>query len=138
VFNHHKKTGGIEICCADNSFRRPKTLTSPIRQRLHCTVRGRSYISQCSDSKSRKDISTIASDLTHVTERPLEASWMLGARACEKQQKAELGIVAICTEDLHYTTRQKNIVSRCAKSNNHSRGAVHNPTITELCAEFFA
>jgi hypothetical protein len=58
-------------------------------------------------------------------------------RAFEEQQKIEWAHNGVYVHNFHYASKDKDIVCRCSKPNNHGRGPVRNPEIIELCADFF-
>jgi hypothetical protein len=62
---------------------------------------------------------------------------MAEVRACEDQQEIEWAHSGVYVHQFHYASKDKDIVCRCSRPNNHGRGPVRNPEILELCADFF-
>jgi hypothetical protein len=145
VLVHHRKSGKVEVRYADEFTKRPKTPKTPSLPHLHFRRSDRSQVCRCSDSTRHKFSSAVATYSTHLEadllrylDRQCRNSCSLDDfHAYRKQQRDDWARAGICVEFFHYATKQKDVVCRCTKPNNHGRGAVRNTEIVELCAEFF-
>jgi hypothetical protein len=145
VFVHHKRTGEVAIRRSDGSSKRPKTPQTPMLRHIHYTDQYRSKFCRCRYPTCHECPSQVASESAHLAanltrylvQHCREASSMVRFRAYKEQQQADWAHEGICINDFHYATRQKDVVCRCTKPNNHGQGWVRNPEIMELCAEYF-
>jgi hypothetical protein len=145
AFVHHKQTGEFEIRRVDGFSKRAKSPRTPIARHLHYTAQDRSKFCQCSDLKSHGYSRPIVSDSApfaanlklYLDQHCLKTSSMASFHAYKEQQQADWAHKGVCIGDFHYATKQKDVVCRCMKPNNHGQGQVRNPEIVELCAEYY-
>jgi hypothetical protein len=144
IFVHHK-WGEVEIRRADGFSKRPQTPQTPMPRHLHHTAQDLSSFCQCSNSKRHGHLKPFGSDSVYLAanlklylnQHCHETSSMDSFRAYKEKQQADWAHDGVCIGDFHYATKQKDVVCRCTKPNNHGQGQVCNPEIVELCAEYY-
>jgi hypothetical protein len=145
IFVHHKRTGEVDICRVDGFSKRRKTPHTPRSCGLHYISTDLSKFCRCPNPRRHRFLSPVASESTRLAanltqfleQHDLEASSLTHFCAYRQQQQAVWAHEGVCIADFHYATRQKDVVCRCTKPNNHGQGVVRNHDIVELCAEFF-
>jgi hypothetical protein len=145
VFVHHKRRGEVEIRRADGFSKRPKTPQTPMPQHLHYTAHDHSNFCRCSNSKHHGYSTPIGSDSIYpaanlkmyLDQHCLEASSMASFHDYKEKQQTDWAHKGVSIGNFHYASKQKDVVCRCTKPNNHGQGQVRNPEIVELCAEHY-
>jgi hypothetical protein len=144
VFVHRKRTGEVEIRRADG-FSRPKAPRTPIPIHLHYTSHDRSNFCRCPNPSRHKFSTAVASHSTHLAtnltryldHHDLEASSTVHFHAYNQQRRDDWARQGIRIANFHYATKQRDVVCRCTKPNNHGQGTVRNHDIVELCTTYF-
>jgi hypothetical protein len=144
VFVHRKRTGEVEIRRADG-FSRPKAPRTPVPIHLHYTSHDLSNFCRCPNPSRHRFSPAVAFDSTHLAasltryldQHDLEASCTAHFHAFNQQRRDTWAHQGIRIANFHYATRQKDVVCRCTKPNNHGQGTVRNHDIVELCAAYF-
>ncbi|KAF1914023.1 hypothetical protein BDU57DRAFT_455376 [Ampelomyces quisqualis] len=145
VLVHHRKTGELEIRRTGEFSTIPKTPSTPLPRHLHYTNEDHRRVCRCPHSERHRKPSPVASEskylvanLTRYLDQcHLEACSIADFRASEIQQQTHWASEGVLNDKFHYATRQKDVVCRCTRPNNHGRGRVRNPDIVELCVKFF-
>jgi hypothetical protein len=145
VFVHHKSTGEVDIRHAGEFIQRSKSRKVTLQTHLHYTNKLHSHVCRCTDPGRHGLVFTVASDSARLAAdltRFLGLHHLIHCSMTEfrdygAELKAKWQDTGIKISDFHYATKQKDVVCRCTKPNNHGQGPVRNTEITEPCAVFF-
>jgi hypothetical protein len=146
AFVHHKRTGEVEIRRADGYCPRPKVSQTPKPVHLHYTSPDLSNFCRCPNLQRHKFSSPFSSNPTHLAanltrylaHHDLETSSVAHFHAYNQQWHTKWAQEGIRIANFHYATKQKDVVCRCTKPNNHGGGVVRNQATVSLCAAYFA
>lgn len=148
ILVHHRQTGEVEIRRTGDLSRGSGSPSSPsalASQHLHFTDDKLSHVCRCPSSRSHKQSSPVALASTHLAqdltryldEHGLDKCSVDTFRNDQQLQRDLWACEDIFVNDFHYATKQKDVVCRCTKPNNHGREVIRNTEIQELCVLFF-
>jgi hypothetical protein len=145
VFVRHSRTGGLSVRPAGDSIPQPLS-TMPIPPRnLHYANKEHSKVCSCNDSTRHRYASPADSESTHLTadlmhylkEVKFESCSMSDFHSWQAKKRLAWACDGVNVDDFHYVTKDKDVVCRCSKSNDHGHNPVRNLEIMHMCAKFF-
>lgn len=147
MYVRNKRTGATEIRRAGDFSKVCTAAPSSRSLHLHYTTKSKTDVCRCNNANRHEKPSPVVTDSSskylvagltrYLDMNNVDVCSVRDYNDFTQHVKEAYARDAVYLDDFHYATRQKDVVCRCTKPNNHGNGPVRNPEIVARCAEFF-